>query len=187
MFFVLSFLLSTEFCLSIFPAFPYLDQKMSLQSLPEEVLVLILSYLPSHADAAALSLQCRRWHRLCDMATRRKYRRVKLREPLDLAMAFRILQSILKTPRYGRYVRHIELNRSPSLFHRIVRSYTMNPPQRSLKPKDQDRLTMAIRRAGFESPQEQEKMLNILLQDPVSMQYDCPLPAIFVFHCITKE
>lgn len=142
---------------------------MSLQSLPDEVLLHVLSYLTSHADAAALSLQCHRWYHLCDMATRRKYRRVKLQEPLDLAVAFKILQSILKRPRYGRYVRHIELNRSPSLFHRFVRSYTVHTPQRSLRSKDQERLAAAIRRAGFESPQEQEKMLNILLQDPVTM------------------
>ncbi|KAJ5384732.1 hypothetical protein N7517_002643 [Penicillium concentricum] len=74
---------------------------MFLQSLPDKILLQILSYLPSHTDAAALSLQCHRWHQLCDMSNRRKYRRVKLREPLDLAVAFKILRSILKTPRYG--------------------------------------------------------------------------------------
>ncbi|KAF3399042.1 hypothetical protein DPV78_006982 [Talaromyces pinophilus] len=145
---------------------------MPLQSLPEEVSVLILSYLPSHADAAALSLQCRRWHRLCEMATRRKYRRVKLRETSDLAVAFKILQSILKTPRYGWYVRHIELNRSPTLSYGCAQSYAVHPPQQSLQLKDQERLIVAIRQAGFESPQEQEKMLNILLQDPASMGYN---------------
>ncbi|KAF4235731.1 hypothetical protein CNMCM8980_003225 [Aspergillus fumigatiaffinis] len=147
---------------------------MSVQYLPDEVLLHILSYLPSHADAAALSLQCHRWHRLCDMTTRRKYRRVKLRETLDLAVAFKILRSILKTPQYGRYVRHIELNRSPSVGYGIVQLYTVKPPQRSLRPKDQERLTAAIRRAGFESPQEQEKMLNILLQNPASMDHHDP-------------
>jgi hypothetical protein len=160
---------------------------MSVQSLPDEVLLHILSYLPSHADAAALSLQCHRWHRLCDMTTRRKYRRVKLRETLDLAVAFKILQSILKTPQYGRYVRHIELNRSPSVGSGIVQLYTVKPPQRSLRPKDQERLTAAIRRAGFESPQEQEKMLNILLQNPASMEYDFPLPAPLFIHLLSHD
>lgn len=144
---------------------------MPLQSLPDEILLYILSYITSHADAAALSLQCHRWHRLCDMATRRKYRRVKLRETLDLAVVFKILCSILKTPRYGQYVRHIELNRSQSHYCIIIRSYTPKPPQRSLPPKDQERLTAAIRRAGF-PPQKEEKMLNILLQDPASMEYE---------------
>jgi hypothetical protein len=152
---------------------------MSLQSLPEEVLMLIISYLPSHADAAALSLQCHRCHRLCDMATRRKYRRVKLRETLDLDVAFKILQSILKTPRYGRYVRHIELNLSPSPYLKFKQFYTAPPLQRSLLPDDHGRLTAAIRRAGFESAQEQEKMLKVLLQDPASIGYDSLLPAPF--------
>lgn len=81
---------------------------MFLQSLPDKTLLQILSYLPSHTDVAALSHQCRRWHRLCDMSNRRRYRRVKLREPLDLAVAFRMLRSTLKNPRCGGYVRHIE-------------------------------------------------------------------------------
>ena len=152
---------------------------MSLQSLTDEVLLHILFYLPSHADAAALSLQCHRWHQLCDLANRRKYCRVKLRETLDLAVAFKILRSILNTPQYWRYIRHIELNRSPSLSYGIVQSYTVKPPQRSLQPKNQEQLTAAIRRAGFESPQEQEKMLNILLQNPASMEYDFPFPSPF--------
>lgn len=37
---------------------------MSLQFLSDETLLRILSYLPCHTDAAALSLQCHRWHRL---------------------------------------------------------------------------------------------------------------------------
>jgi hypothetical protein len=144
---------------------------MPLQYLPDEILLHILSYITSHADAAALSLQCHRWHRLCDMATRRKYRRVKLRETSDLAVAFKILCSILKTPRYGQYVRYIELNRSQSHYGIIIRSYTPKALQRSLPLKDQERLTAAIRRAGFPPPKE-EKMLNILLQDPASIGYE---------------
>ena len=144
---------------------------MSLQSLPDEILLRILSYLPSNADAAALSSQCHRWHRLCDMSNRRKYRRVKLREILDLAVALRMLRSILKTPQYGEYVRYIELNLSPSLdYSFFVRSYEIKPPQRSLRPKDQDRLTQAIKRACFDSPEEPEKVLNILLQSPATME-----------------
>lgn len=138
-------------------------------------------YLPSHADAAALSSQCHRWHRLCDMSNRRKYRRVKLRETLDLAVALRMLRSILKTPQYGEYVRYIELNRSPSLdYSFFVRSYEIKPPQRSLCPEDQDRLTEAIRRAGFDSPEEQEKVLNVLLQSPGTMEQACFLPIPFL-------
>lgn len=144
---------------------------MSLQSLPDEIFLHILSYLPSHTDAAALSLQCHRWHRLCDMFNRRKYRRVKLRETLDLAVALKMLRSILKTPQYGGYVRYIELNRSPWIdFSFFARSYKLKPAQRSLRQEDQDLLTRAIRRAGFEGLEEQEKVLNVLLQSPATME-----------------
>jgi hypothetical protein len=105
------------------------------------------------------------------MSNRRKYRRVKLRETLDLAVALRMLRSILKTPQYGEYVRYIELNRSPSLDYSFyVRSYEIKPPQRSLRPKDRDRLTQAIKGAGFDSPEGQEKVLNVLLQSPATME-----------------
>jgi hypothetical protein len=151
---------------------------MFLQSLPDEILLRTLSYLPSHIDAAALSLQCHRWHRLCDMSNRRKYRHVKLRNTMDLAVELKMLRSILKTPRYGGYVRHIELNRSPSLDYGFVQSYTAKPPQRSLRSKDEVRLAAAIKQAVFDCPEQQEKMLNILLQNPASMEY-LPLPLDF--------
>lgn len=105
------------------------------------------------------------------MSNRRKYRRVKIRETLDLAVALRMLRSILKTPQYGGYVRHIELNRSPWLDYSFFAwSYKLKPVQRSLRQDDQDRLTRAIRRAGFDGPEEQEKMLNVLLQSPATME-----------------
>ncbi|KAF9890814.1 hypothetical protein FE257_005385 [Aspergillus nanangensis] len=88
-----------------------------------------------------------------------------------LGVAFDILQSILKTPRYGRYVRHIELNRSPSMDIGFVKVYKMKNPQRSLEAKDLERLKTAIRRCCFDSPEERAKMLNILLQSPASMGY----------------
>jgi hypothetical protein len=68
-----------------------------------------------------------------------------------------------------------------------VQSYTVTPLQRTLQPKDQERLTAAIRRAGFESSQEQEKMLNILLQNPASMEYDSPLSAPFFILLLSHD
>ncbi|KAJ5390946.1 uncharacterized protein N7496_002014 [Penicillium cataractarum] len=55
-----------------------------------------------------------------------------------------------------------------------VQSYTVKSPQRSLRPKDQVRLTAAIRQAGFNCPEEQGKMLNILLQSPATMDHNDP-------------
>jgi len=82
---------------------------MSLQALPDELLLRILFYLqPSYADAAALS-QCRRLYSLCDMSNRRKYRRIRLRDASDLTSAFKMLCDIRKTPRLGDYVQYLEL------------------------------------------------------------------------------
>lgn len=46
---------------------------------------------------------------------------------------------------------------------------------------------MAIRRAGFDSSQEEEKMLNILLQDPDTMQYDHPFPQSLSFTALRND
>ncbi|KAF7157169.1 hypothetical protein CNMCM6106_002251 [Aspergillus hiratsukae] len=126
---------------------------MSLISLPEEVLQGVIDSFSSHRDVASLSLQCRRIHRLCEMSTRRKYRRVRLRNTSDFAKAFGMLLSILKKPRLGLYVRNIELKRSPALGYALEE---------------------AIKRLGFESVQKQEKILNMLLQDPAIMDDDDP-------------
>lgn len=88
-----------------------------------------------------------------------------------MALAFKMLRSILETPRYGGYVRHVELNRSLSLLRTgFLQTYIPKPPQRSLRPKDQDRLSVAINQA-FDCPEEQKKVLNVLLQKPASMEY----------------
>jgi hypothetical protein len=105
------------------------------------------------------------------MSNRRKYRRVKLRGTLDFAVAFKMLLAILKTPHLGQYVRYLELNRSPSLDNGIVYSYKMEPPQKSLRASDLRRLKQAIHNDGYHSLDEKEMMLNILLQDPATMEY----------------
>ncbi|KAF7181452.1 hypothetical protein CNMCM7691_000670 [Aspergillus felis] len=146
---------------------------MSLHSLPDELLQEVINSL-SHRDAASLSLQSRRIYRLCEMSTRRKYRRVRLRNTSDFAKAFGMLLSILKTPRLGLYVCNIELVRSPSLRYEVVESYQLRRAERVLELDDLLRLEEAIIQLGFESVEKQEKILNILLQDPATMDDNDP-------------
>jgi hypothetical protein len=82
-----------------------------------------------------------------------------------------MLLSILKTPRLGLYVRNIQLERSPSLQYEVVESYKLRPAERVLEFDDLVRLEEAIKQLGFESVEKQEKILNILLQDPAIMEY----------------
>ncbi|KAF7128530.1 hypothetical protein CNMCM5793_003318 [Aspergillus hiratsukae] len=102
------------------------------------------------------------------MPNRRKYRRVILRTPEDLIRGFRMLQSILKTPRFGTYVRHLEIDRfsppGPDVY-----GPQQEPPQVSLLPENLSRLERAIDRAGFDIS-EAERVLNVLLQD---LKYRC--------------
>ena len=143
---------------------------MSIHSLSDEVLQGVINNL-SHRDVASLSLQSRRIHRLCEMSTRRKYRRVRLRNTSDCAKAFGMLLSILKTPRLGLYVCNIQLERSPTIKYEVVESYQLRPAERVLDLDDLLRLEEAIKQLGFKSVEKQEKILNILLQDPASMEY----------------
>ncbi|RAH51422.1 uncharacterized protein BO95DRAFT_350015 [Aspergillus brunneoviolaceus CBS 621.78] len=78
----------------------------SLLHLPNEVHLHILSHL--HHDCRALALTCRTFHRLCDLPTRKKFRRVRVQPGKNLDRAFDLLLAILRRPSLGRYVRHIE-------------------------------------------------------------------------------
>ena len=134
---------------------------VTIDNLPDEVLLRILSYVQSMRDLAALAIQCRSFHRVCDMATRRQYRRIRLRSPGDLQLGFAMLLSILRRPRLGIYVRHIEINRPP-LKRRSYEKGTHDVTM-SLDEDDLERLRVAIRRAGFRG-EEEDTVMNMLLQ-----------------------
>ncbi|GAD93439.1 hypothetical protein AOR_1_2306174 [Paecilomyces variotii No. 5] len=150
---------------------------MSLEALPDELLACIISHLPSHADVACLSRQCRRLYHLCDMSTRSKYHQVKLVRISDLDFAFKTLCTILRTPRLAHYVKNLELKWSPSMesSRPLTHVLSMTPLERVVEPNDLGRLMHAIRLAGYDSPEARDKMLSILLRDPVTMDPRDPL------------
>jgi hypothetical protein len=133
----------------------------NLISLPLDIQHHILSYLLSPRDIASLSVQCKTLHRLCDMSTRHTYHGVKIEpstEPLDTAFA--LLMDTLRRPALRRYVRHIEVRAAPP---RRVR-YTRLEPQRELSEEDMRLLRNAVKQAGFEEPDLEGQVLNMLLQ-----------------------
>ncbi|KAL2838573.1 hypothetical protein BJX68DRAFT_259173 [Aspergillus pseudodeflectus] len=133
----------------------------TLTSLPLDIQQHIISYLLSTRDVAALSAQCKSLHRLCDMETRHMYHSVKI-EPKtgSLDIAFDILMDILRRPALGHYVRHIEVRAPPPL--RL--DYTEQDPQRELGEADMRLLRHAVRAAGFEAPELQGRVVNMLFQ-----------------------
>lgn len=154
----------------------------SISDLPDELLLYVISQVPSHQDVAALSQQCRRLNRLCDMNMRRKYRKIKLSRREDMERARDMLLSILRKPQLGKYLQHLELDQSSSSsFTRIWRS-DICPAKISLQPEDQERVSKAIKNAGFEGPKEDE-VLNMLLQDmdpakKMLVPFCCFLPCV---------
>lgn len=81
---------------------------ITLTRLPIDTLHHIISFLPSNQDVAALSVQCRGLHPLCDMETRKKYHGIDIRlSDNSVEQAFNLLMDILKRPGLGRYVRHV--------------------------------------------------------------------------------
>jgi hypothetical protein len=133
----------------------------TLTSLPLDIQQHIISYLLSTRDVAALSAQCKSLHRLCDMETRHTYHSVKI-EPKtgSLDIAFDILMDLLRRPALGHYIRHIEVRAPPPL--RL--DYTEQDPQRELGEADMRLLRHAVRSAGFEGPELQGRVVNMLLQ-----------------------
>lgn len=128
--------------------------------LPLEIQQRVLFFLHSHRDFAALSVQCRSLHFLCDMPRRRKYRRIYITNSRQsFNRGFSMLMDILKRPSLGEHVRHIEYNVDCC-------TWTVpNPqqPRRELSGQELQLLRAAVRRAGFVGD-EGLRVLDLLLE-----------------------
>ncbi|KAL4879756.1 hypothetical protein BJY04DRAFT_219843 [Aspergillus karnatakaensis] len=133
---------------------------MDLQSLPDEVLLLMISYIEDHKDALSLTLQSRRLHALCELPLRRRYRRVRITSNKHIDNAFNLLLTILRKPRLGIWVRHIRVQRQPGVHGR----YQPGPWQRALGANDLSLLQSATRNAGF-TGQAEVTVMNMLMED----------------------
>ncbi|KAL2816487.1 hypothetical protein BJX63DRAFT_430185 [Aspergillus granulosus] len=118
----------------------------TLTSLPFDVQRHIISYLHSVRDYAALSIQCRALHQLCDMETRRRYHKIQiLPNTSSLDTAFGQLMEILRRPHLGHYVRQLEVcTREPQHLE-----YAKQEPQREINDEDKKLLEKAVQNAGF--------------------------------------
>ncbi|KAL2811886.1 hypothetical protein BJX63DRAFT_398001 [Aspergillus granulosus] len=128
-------------------------------SLPLDIQQHIISYLIPIRDVAALSIQNKSLHRLCDMEMRRMYHSVKIKGTRgSVDTAFDLLMDILRRPALGHYIRHIEVRAQEP---RHVQ-YTEQKPQRELDENDVHLLRAAIRTAGFAD--QENRVLNMLLR-----------------------
>jgi hypothetical protein len=128
--------------------------------LPLEIQQRVLFFLHSHRDFAALSVQCRSLHFLCDMPRRRKYRRIYITNSRQsFNRRFSMLMDILKRPSLGEHVRHIEYNVDCC-------TWTPNPqqPRRELSGEELQLLRAAVRKAGFVGDEERLRVLDLLLE-----------------------
>lgn len=133
---------------------------MSFLELPLEVKQRIISYLPSHSDVAALSVQCRALHSISDMATRKKYHHISVSPSEDgTEVPFGLLMDILKRPTLGHYVRHVECCTPTARY----KDYEETKPQRGLSDEDMNLVQAAVRKAGFTGPSEHQ-VVNMLMQ-----------------------
>lgn len=139
-----------------------------LTNLPNEILEQIIFYIHYHRDAAALSVQCHSLHALCDMATRKKYRQIRI-APINwsLDIAFARLMDILKQPRLGHYVRCIENWQKPM----ESEHYVQGEDQRMLPEEEIELLRDATEKAGFVGS-EGEAVMNMLLQKTVDEEHE---------------
>lgn len=138
----------------------------SLTNLPIDTLRNIVSFLPSNKDVAALSIQCRSLHSLCDMETRKKYRRIDIwLSDNSVDRAFNMLMDILKRPVLGRYVRHV------GCWERVLahNDFTEGEYQQELSKDEMRLLRNATRRAGFVDSEE-ERVINMLIQKSTSAE-----------------
>ncbi|KAJ5973078.1 uncharacterized protein N7479_002996 [Penicillium vulpinum] len=133
---------------------------MSLLALPSEIHQLVISHVHSNQDVASISISCRTLRIVCDMETRKKFDRIRISGNDDSRnAAFALLMAILRRPRLGHYVHHIECN-DPT-FH--LTDYLEREHQRDLSGDDIRRVEIATRKAGFTGP-KQDRILNMLMQ-----------------------
>ncbi|KAJ5437526.1 hypothetical protein N7445_006070 [Penicillium cf. griseofulvum] len=132
---------------------------MSFLSLPLEIHQRIISYLLSNRDVAALSVQCRTLHSMCDMATRKKYHRISVSSAEeDIDRSFDLLMDILKRPNLGTYVRHVEC--CNATYRRM--GYKEAKFQRDLSEEEMNLVRKAVRKGGFTA--REERVVNMLMQ-----------------------
>lgn len=132
----------------------------SLQLLPNEVLLEVFLNIDSARDVLALALQCRRFHDLCDLKTRRKYRRIEI-GPHYKGHDLDILLSILRKPYRGLYVRHLTFVFNLRYIGGSSR-WMKCKPEKSLPPQILDKLKKAIKEAGF--GRRKKMVLNMILE-----------------------
>ncbi|PWY87092.1 hypothetical protein BO94DRAFT_575218 [Aspergillus sclerotioniger CBS 115572] len=134
---------------------------MPLTHLPKETLLQIISLLPSPKDIASLSIQNHHLYSLCDMNTRKQFRRIRItNNATDLSRAFTFLIRILKQPSLGHYVRHIEFY-DPWIHHGIS-GYEPNVSA-TLNEEYKDLIRAAIQTAGF-PVEEIDRLVRIVAQ-----------------------
>lgn len=133
---------------------------MSFLSLPLEVHERIISYLLCNRDVAALSIQCRTLHAMCDMKMRQRYHQISVsssEESVD--NAFEFLMDILRRPILGQYVRHVECSK-PTTRHL---DYEEVEYERDLSSEDMALLRKAVNQGGFKGPKE-DRIVNMLMR-----------------------
>ncbi|OQD62059.1 hypothetical protein PENPOL_c014G02440 [Penicillium polonicum] len=133
---------------------------MSFLTLPLEIHQRVISCLLSNRDVAALSVQCRTLHSLCDMATRKKYHRISVSSgEEDIDKPFALLMDILKRPSLGNYVRHVECCTATSSHM----DYKQVKYQRNLRNEEIDLVQKAVKKGGFTGLQV-DRVVNMLMQ-----------------------
>lgn len=133
---------------------------MSFLALPLEIHCQIISYLLSNRDVAALSIQCRALHSMCDMPARKKYHQIIISEgESGVETAFEFLLEILKRPELALYVRHLENNTA------VARNmdYKEAEPMRELSTEEMTLIRKAVRIGGFIGAKE-DGVVNMLMQ-----------------------
>ncbi|KAL4747030.1 hypothetical protein BDW72DRAFT_209916 [Aspergillus terricola var. indicus] len=139
---------------------------MQLQDIPEEILLKIIDTVADEGIhyLHSIALTCKRCNVLCNIDERRSYHCIFIHSFLDCNIAFRKLLAILRKPRLGRYVRHLEVNMQP----RLNVPFVNLPPvwERNLPDEDIRLLRAAVRNAGFGGRHEQKVMQMLMQRNP---------------------
>jgi F-box-like len=132
----------------------------SLGSLPNELLLEILSYLPRLRDIAAVASQCRGLRNLIDMPNRRRFYEIRLGRDGDVPGAWPLLWELLKRPGLGAYINIVDISLPYEQYPRSSCKHYAKPGGMA---EEEQLLETCVIRAGFQG-EKAYRMMEALLK-----------------------
>jgi F-box-like len=129
----------------------------SLCSLPNELLHMILSYLPKLRDIATIASQCRHLRNLIDMPNRIRFYKIHLGADGDVPNAWPLLLKLLRYPHLGSFIKIVDISLPYGQYPR----WNCKHHDGIINSEEEQLLETSVTQAGFQG-EKAHRMMEIL-------------------------